>query len=422
MPEPTPITREQLHADDACDPLASLRQRFLLPDGVSYFDGNSLGPVPATVPDRLDDVIDHQWGQALIRAWNDHGWIDLPRRVGAKIAPLIGAAPDQVVVCDSVSVNLFKLLATALALRPDRRTILCQDDHFPTDLYIARGLADWLGDVRLVPVAIDALDEALAEHGDDVAAVSLAHVGYRSGRLHDMARLTRATHDAGALILWDLSHSVGALAVELDACRADLAVGCGYKFLNGGPGAPAFLYVAERHHDAVGFEHANPLAGWLGHRRPFDFSTEYRPAPGVDRYLCGTPPILALAALDAALDSWDGVDLAAVRRKSIRLGQTFLDLTKQRLDGLGLRVACPVDPDRRGSQICLAHDDGYAVMQALIERGVIGDFRAPDILRFGLCPLYTRHVEVWDAVDILRDVLTRGTYREPRYRQRAKVT
>jgi kynureninase len=403
-------------ARDADDPLAPFRDRFALPEGVIYLDGNSLGPLPKATPARLAAVAEAEWGRDLIRSWNAHSWIDLPRRVGDKIARLIGAREGEVVVADSTSVNLFKLMAAALRLRPERRTILSEAGNFPTDLYMAQGLAALLGkghELRLVEA--EAIPAAL---GPDVALLFLTEVDYRSGRRHDMAALTRRAHEAGALALWDLAHSAGALPVALDACEADLAVGCGYKYLNGGPGAPAFLYVAER----LQAEFRSPLAGWLGHAAPFAFETEYRPAPGIARAICGTPPILSLAALEVGVDIALAADLALVRRKSEALTQLFIDLVEQDCAGLGLRLASPAEPERRGSQVSYAHQEGYAVMQALIARGVIGDFRAPDLLRFGFAPLYTRFADVFDAVGILRDILATAAWDRPEFKQRAAVT
>ena len=415
------LSRDMLAELDQTDPLARCRDGFHLAEDLLYFDGNSLGPLPRPCREHLDRVLDEQWGQDLIASWTVHGWIDLPRRIGRRIAPLIGAGSEQVVVCDSVSVNLFKLLTAAIELRPDRRTLLCQADHFPTDLYIAQGLAGLRGHgYRVDYVGVDDLSGHLQdpERGGDVAVVSLGHVDFRTGGLLDMEELTRVIHGAGALALWDLSHSAGALPVRLEDCGVDFAVGCGYKFLNGGPGAPSFLYVAERHLDQA----VNPLSGWFGHQDPFAFSRDYQPAAGIDRFICGTPPILAMASLDAALDVWQGVRLEDVREKSIRLGDLFLRLVEERCEGLGLSPACPADAQLRGSQVCWTHPQGYAVMQALIEHRLVGDFRAPDILRFGLCPLYQRYVDLWDAVEILRRVLESKVYLEPRFQTRAKVT
>jgi len=410
------LTRENLVRRDRRDPLASCRELFELPDGLLYFDGNSLGPPPRAVHARLAEVTARQWGEDLIRSWNVHGWIDLPRRVAAKIAPLLGAQDDEIAVGDSTSVNLFKLLAAALPLRPGRRTVLSEDGQFPTDLYMAQGLGELLDGglrQRLVPVG-----DLAAALDDDVAVVCTSHVQFKSGRLVDMAALTRAAHQAGALVLWDLSHSAGAMGVDLGGCGADLAVGCGYKFLNGGPGAPAFLYVARRHQEAA----RSPLQGWMGHADPFAFDLGYRPASGVGRFLCGTPPVLSLAALDAALDVFDGVDLEALRRKSLELGELLIELVLGGCGGFGVELLSPRDGALRGSQVSFLHPEGYAVVQALIDRGVVPDFREGGVMRFGLTPLYLRYVDVWDAAEVLRDVLATRAWDEPRYRQRKKVT
>jgi kynureninase len=398
------ITRADAEALDAADPLAGCRAWFALPDGVVYLDGNSLGPLPRATPARLHHLLTEQWGRDLIRSWNAHDWIGWPRRLGDRLAPLIGARPGEVAVADSTSVNLFKLLAAALALNPGRRTILSERGNFPTDLYVAQGLGRLLGGtVTTLAVDAGALPAAL---GDDVAVLMLTHVNYRTGAMHDLAGLTAAAHAAGALALWDLSHSAGAMPLALDDAGADLAVGGGYKFLNGGPGAPAYVFVAERWHERI----VSPIAGWMGHASPFDFAPEYAPAPGIERMLAGTPPILAVAALDAGIELLERVDLTQVRAKSIALGDLFHRLVEHDGAALGLRLVSPLDPARRGSQVCLGHPEGYAVMQALIERGVIGDFRPPDILRFGLAPLYIRHVDVFDAVQVLRDVLATRAY------------
>jgi kynureninase len=410
------LARDDCAARDRADPLASFRDRFFLPDGVIYLDGNSLGALPRVAAERLRAVVEQEWGRDLIKSWNVHSWIDLPQRAGDKIARLVGAAPGEVLVADSTSVNLFKLLAAALRLRPERTVIVSERDNFPTDLYVAQGLIDLLGsrhELRLIDRpenAVDAID-------DDVAVVSLTHVNYRTGRVYPMKDLTAAAHRSGALMLWDLCHSAGALPVELDASDADLAVGCGYKYLNGGPGAPAFLYVAKRLQDAI----RPPLSGWMGHATPFTFDVDYRPAPGIARNLCGTPAILSLAALDAGLDVLLDADMAEVRAKSLALGDLFLDLVAQECGDYGFRV---VSAPRaiRGSQVALAHEHGYAIMQALIERGVIGDFRMPDILRFGLTPLYVRYADIWDAVAVLREVMAGGVWDQPKYHKRAAVT
>ncbi len=408
-------SRPDLERLDRDDPLASCRESFFLPEGKLYFDGNSLGPMPKATRRHLEEVMDRQWSEGLIGSWNDHGWIHLPRTVGAKIAPLIGAAEHEVVVADSTSVNLFKTLAAALDLRPGRSVIVMDDGQFPTDQYIGQGLAALRPEVRFSRVPAGELAASL---DDQVAVLCLSHVDYRTGELHDMARWSGAAHAAGALVLWDLSHSAGALEVDLRGCGADLAVGCGYKFLNGGPGAPAYLFVAE----ALQNRARSPLSGWLGHRRPFDFAAEYVPAKGIDRFQCGTPPILSLAALDAGLSVFEGVDLARVRQKSLALADRLLDLVAPRLESWQMEVASPRRGERRGSQVSLRHRHGYAIVQALIDRGVIGDFRRPDILRFGLTPLYQRFVDVWKLVEHLDEVMSTRAYEDPRFQREKAVT
>jgi kynureninase len=412
----TNLARAQCEALDAADSLASKRQEIVLPAGAIYLDGNSLGALPRATPARLAAVIEREWGEDLITSWNRHGWIDMPRRVGDKIARLIGAGPAEVVVADSTSINLFKVLAAALRLNPGRRIILSERDNFPTDLYIAQGLLDLLGQghvLRLVESddVADAIDE-------NAAAVMLTHVNYRTGAMHDMTAVTAAAHARGALMLWDLAHSAGAVAVDLQAADADFAVGCGYKYLNGGPGAPAFLWVAPRHQERFW----QPLSGWLGHADPFAFEGAYRPAPGIGRYLCGTPPILSLAALEIGVDLLLSVDLAALRRKSVALTDLFIRAVDQECAGLGLTLLSPGEAPRRGSQVSFAHDHGYPVMQALIARGIIGDFRAPNILRFGFAPLYLRFVDAWDAAAALRDVLATRQWDRAEFHRRARVT
>ncbi len=401
--------------DDA-DPLAALRQGFVLPPGVIYLDGNSLGALPAAASERIAGAVEREWGRDLISSWNVHGWIDAPLRVGAQIAPLIGAAPDEVVVADSTSVNLFKLAAGALALRPDRSTILTEPGNFPTDLHVLQSVeALGRGRVRLKTVPRTELAGAL---DDDVALVVLTHVNYKSAERWPMTAMTRLAHAKGALILWDLSHSAGALAIDLNAANADLAVGCGYKYFNGGPGAPSFVFVASRHQEAL----VSPIWGWMGHAAPFEFDDGYAPAPGVRRQLVGTPSILALTALEVGLELFEGVDMTAVEAKALAMGEILIDLMEERCAGLGLTLASPRDGALRGSHVAFAHHQGYAVMQALIARGVIGDFRAPDILRFGLTPLYLRFVDLWDAVEQLRDVLASRDYAQDRFQRRLAVT
>ena len=390
------------------------RQAFELPEGVIYLDGNSLGPLPRAARERVANAVTEEWGGMLIRGWTQAGWIDLPARVGDRIARLVGAAPGTVMACDSTSVNLYKALSAAMALRPDARVVLSDTGNFPTDLYVAQGLLAGTGcKLRIVPP-----DEVAAAIDDSTAVLMLTQVDYRTGRLHDMADLTRRAHAAGALTVWDLAHSAGAMPVDLAAAGADFAVGCGYKYLNGGPGAPAFVYVAPRHAEAV----SPRLSGWMGHAAPFDFDPGYRPAAGVERMRVGTPPVLSMTALDAALELWEGVDMAEIRARSIALSERFVAEIETRAAGHGLALASPRDPARRGSQVSFQCPEGYAVMQALIARGVIGDFRAPDLIRFGFAPLYNSVDEVVEAASRLAAVLDERAWDRAEYRTRAKVT
>jgi kynureninase len=410
------LSRQVALALDREDPLARFRDRFALPDGIIYLDGNSLGPLPRTVEDRLGSLLRQEWGEGLVRSWTEAGWIDLPERVAAKISPLIGAAADEVVVADSTSVNLFKLLGAALELRPGRRVILSERENFGSDLYVAEGLTALLGDraeTRLVERVN--LQQAL---DNDVAVMMLTHVDFRTGAMHDMAAMTRAAHDAGALVLWDLAHSAGAVEVNLEAVQADLAVGCGYKYLNGGPGAPAFAWVARRHHEAL----ASPLRGWMGHAEPFEFAPSYAPAEGVGRLRVGTPPVLSLAALECGVESVADIGIEALQSKSVAMTGLFIELVESECAGFGFECASHRDGARRGSQVSFRHPEGYAIVQALIAEGVIGDFRAPDLLRFGFAPAYTRYVDVWDAVAALGLVMREKRWNRPEFRKRSRVT
>ncbi|TXS00766.1 kynureninase [Streptomyces sp. adm13(2018)] len=402
---------------DAADPLAPVRHRFLLPQGIVYLDGNSLGALPAAVPAAVEDAVHRQWGTDLIRSWNANGWWDAPVRTGDAIGRLIGAAPGQVVAGDSTSVQLFNTLLAAARLRPGRRLLLTDPDHFPTDQYIADSVGRLLDlEVRRVPAAEAAA--VLAAEGTDVAVAAYAPVDYRTGELHDTAALTAAAHAAGALAHWDLCHAAGALPVELDAMEADFAVGCGYKYLSGGPGAPAFAYVATRHQHA--FDH--PVTGWHGHAEPFAMSGTYAPADGITRARIGTPALLSLVALEAALTAYDGVDMADVRAKNLSLTGFFQECADALLDGLGFTMATPRDPARRGSQVALRHPEAYPLVAALTARGVIGDMRAPDLLRFGFNALYLTHADVLRAVRELRDVAVTGAHRTDAHQQRPTVT
>ena len=409
---------ESALARDAEDRLAPHRDAFALPDGVIYLDGNSLGALPRNVAARVASTLEREWGHGLIRSWNEAGWIDLPARVGARIAPLIGADPACVVAADSTTVNLFKTVSAALALRPDRRRIVTETRNFPTDNYIAEGVIRQCGGRHELVHAADA-DAVIDCLDADTAVLMLSHVNYRDGAVHDMAGLTRAAHEAGALVIWDLAHSAGVLPLDLARCGVDFAVGCGYKFLNGGPGAPAFLYAAERHHG--GF--AQPLSGWFGHADPFGFDPHYRPAGDITQYLCGTPPVISMVALEAALELWDKVDLRDVHAKSQALTDFFIELVEARCAGHGLTLVSPRDAAGRGAQVSLSHPTGgYAIVSALIADGVIGDFRAPDILRFGFAPLYTRFADVWHAVNRLAAILDGRRWDRPEFHARRTVT
>ena len=407
----------EIAALDKADPLANKRDEFDLPADTIYLDGNSLGALPKTVKSRVAEVVSQQWGCHLIRSWNDHQWIDLPTRVGEKIAPLIGAAKGQVICCDSISVNLFKLLSSALSLNSQRNMVLSTEDNFPTDLYMVQGLSNLLGPelCQLTLVAEQDIEQSL---NDKVAVLLLTQVNFRTGQLLDMQKLTKLAHEKGILVIWDLAHSAGAIDVELDKCHADFAVGCGYKYLNGGPGSPAFLYVAKRHQANV----KQPLAGWMGQAKPFAFDATYQGADNINQFLSGTPSVIAMSALDAALDTWQDVDMAKVREKSIALADVFIKLLQAHPSLIDLRLCSTEDSSQRGSQLAFAHTDAFAICQALIERGVIADFRSPNILRFGFTPLYTSFEDVWNAVTILVDVVETQLYKESRFNLAGKVT
>lgn len=400
-------------AMDAADPLAHVRARFLLPTGVVYLDGNSLGALPAAVPEALNDAVHRQWGTDLIRSWNGNAWWEAPARIGDAIGVIVGAAPGQVMCGDSTSVQIFNAIAGALRLRPGRGVILADPDSFPTDLYLADSVAALLGaEVRRVPIA--QVPAALAVDGASIAVIAYNHVDYRTGELRDMRALTAAAHEVGALAMWDLCHSAGALPVDLDANDVDIAVGCSYKYLSGGPGAPAFVYIAARH--IADFVPA--VTGWHGHANPFAMEAGYSPAPGIERARIGTPPLLSMLALEAALTVYDGVDMADVRAKSLALTDLFIECVSD----LGLETITPDDHALRGSQVAVRHGEPHAVMGALIDRGVIGDVRPPDVLRFGFNPLYVGFGDVVDAARVLGDVLETGAYKDERYAIRSTVT
>lgn len=407
------MTRDEARQLDASDPLAFARERFILPDGAIYLDGNSLGALPAATAGEVDDLIRDQWGDDLIASWNTHDWIDAPMRVAAKLAPIVGAQPGELLIADSTSVCLFKLLAAAVRARPARRTLLVQEGNFPTDTYVAEGLSEMLGlELRRAPPA-----DIAAAIDADTAAVSLSHVDYRSGGRADMDAVNEAASAAGALVAWDLCHSAGAIEVDLNRSGCALAVGCGYKYLNGGPGAPAFLYVAGSLQDEL----RPPLQGWFGHAEPFAFEESYRPVGGIARFLTGTPSIIALAALSSGLDTFAGIGMADVETKSRALLKLFIGEVEARC-GDEVRLFGPRDLTLRGSHVCFAYAEGYAVMQALIGRGIVGDFRAPDLMRFGFTPLYSSFEDAWRAADALAEILSTREWDQPRFRARRKVT
>jgi len=410
------ITRKEAEALDQADPLRARRELFVIPQDTIYLDGNSLGPLPRHVARRLGGAISEEWGQSLIRGWNAHGWFDLPRTLGDRIGRLVGARPGTVIAADSTSINLVKVLTAALKLKPGRRVILSDSGNFPSDLYVAQGVIKALGGSwDLCIVEPEAVEDAI---DSDLAVLMLTEVDYRTGRRHDMKKLIAKAHDVGALAIWDLCHSAGAFPVDLHDGNTDFAVGCGYKYLNGGPGAPAFVYVRPDLQDRV----EPSLAGWMGHAAPFAFDLDYRPAKGIDRLRAGTPGVLSMIALDSALDVWEGVDMQAVRDKSVRLADLFISEVEGRCASHGLKLASPRDAAERGSQVSFHCADGYAVMQALIAHGVIGDFRAPDIIRFGLTPLYIGFADVWDAAHILERVLAESLWDRADFKKKAQVT
>ncbi len=410
------MTREDAQGLDLADPLARFRDAFDLPSGVIYLDGNSLGPPPLSAHERLERVSRREWGEGLVRSWNSAHWIEAPQRVGGKIARLIGAQANEVAVADATSVNLFKLAAGALSLRPGRTTILSETGNFPTDLYALQGLVALLGDrARLKTVAPEDLVAAIDA---DTAVVVLTHIHYKSARRWDLPALTAAAHAKGALMLWDLCHTAGAVAVDLNAAQADLAVGCGYKYLNGGPGAPAFLFVAECHQAAI----VSPLWGWMGHAEPFAFEDGYRPASDIRGLITGTPPILGLAALEAGLDLQLEADPALVEAKGLALANLFIARVEAAAADPALGLAGPRDAAARGLHVSFTHPEGYAIVQAMMARGIVGDFRAPDIARFGFSPLFLSYAEVWDAARALADILAARAWDRPEFRVRAAVT
>jgi kynureninase len=394
-----------------------MRERFILPEGLVYLDGNSLGVASKAAFTQLQAAATEEWGQDLIRSWNTAGWFDMPLTLGDRVGRLVGAAAGQTVVCDTTSINIYKTLHAAMALRPDRKVIVAEAGSFPTDIYMAEGVVSTRPGASLRLEGVDAPEVEDLIDGD-VAVVLVNHVNYKSGELRDMAALTKKAHEHGALVIWDLCHTAGALPVDLDEAKADFAVGCTYKYLNGGPGAPAFVYAAARHHGAI----SQPLSGWWGHARPFAFERHYAAGEGIRRFLCGTQPILSLRALKGALDIWDEVDMAALREKSLGLTDLFIALVEERCAAYGLELESPREREKRGSQVSFRHPHAYEIMQALIARDVIGDFRAPSTMRFGFTPLYLRYADVWRAVEILEEILRTGAWQDARFAVRSAVT
>ena len=399
------------------DSLSSLRESFLLPEGVIYLNGNSLGPLQFRVKQRLKEVIDIEWGEDLITSWNKHGWIDLPDRVGEKIAPIIGASSGQVVCCDSISINLFKLLASAMQLRPNRNKILSQVDNFPTDLYVAEGLERMLGTSRCA-LKLCSSKDLIAAMNEEVAVLMLSHVNFRDGAILDVADLTRKAHENGILVVWDLAHSAGVLSIALDDWDVDFAVGCGYKYLNGGPGAPSFIYVNRRLHG----QFIQPLQGWMGHEKPFQFDHEFVPAAETRQFVAGTPQILSLVALDSALEIFQGLDIVSLQEKALELSEYFLELVLKESDLDEFQLVSPTDPSKRGAQLSFSHLSAYAISRAWIEEGVIADFRAPNILRVGFSPMILSIKDIDLAVKKLIAVIQSRSFLEEKFQKKQNVT
>ena len=412
-----PMTsRDECVARDCVDPLCDFRDRFMIPEGLVYLDGNSLGPMPRAAASVLNRTIEQEWGHDLIRSWNTAGWFDMPVRLGDRVGALIGAAPGQTLVCDTTSINLYKAIHAAIGLRPDRDVIIAEDESFPTDLYIIEGAMKSAG--RLMTRRLIGTDgpsmEALLDR--KVAVAVLSHVNYRTGALLDIAAITKQLHAAGALVVWDLCHSIGVVEIAFDLHAVDFAVGCTYKYLNGGPGSPAFISVAKVHQAAA----QHPLSGWWGHATPFAFDRDFRSDAGIKRFLCGTQPIISLRGVDVALDAMEGAEVAALRRKSLALTELFISRVSALLPDLD--IVTPRQPSLRGSQVGISFERGYAVTQAMIDRGVIGDFRAPDLMRFGFAPLYVGYRDVWDAAEILADCIKGEVWRDPRFSRQLDVT
>ncbi len=410
------LNRQDCERMDVDDPLAGFREEFALPEDTVYLNGNSLGAMPKKAMAQVQQTVVNEWGKDLIKSWNVHDWFHLPQRLGDRLATVIGASSGEVLVTDSTGINLFKVLSAALTIQPERTKIVMEGSNFPTDNYTAQGLVKLLGDRHEI---IFAEEEAIVEAIDDsVAVVCLTQVHYKSGRVLDMKAITEKTQACGAVSVWDLCHSAGAMNVDLNGCNVDFAVGCTYKYLNGGAGSPGFLFAAKRHHGKA----LQPLTGWWGHKAPFAFDRDYTPADGIDQMLSGTQPIVSLALTEVGLDIATRADMSLVRRKSQQLGDLFIRLVEQLCGDYGFQLASPKDADRRGSQVALAHESGYAIMQALISRGIIGDYRAPDTLRFGFAPLYVSYADIWDAVSQLKDIMQNEVWKQEEFNRRLAVT
>ena len=411
------ITQHDCAVLDQQDPLGYCRDRFNLAPGIIYLDGNSLGALPASAPARLQQTIDNEWGIDLIQSWNRAGWFDLPAVLGDRIGSMVGAEPGRIVVCDNTSINLIKALHATLGLNKARNRIIAHRGEFPTDLYIIQSAAESCGR----EISVDLLEneqDIVNQFDHDVAVAVLSQVNYKTGKLLDMAEITLAAHEAGVQVIWDLCHSAGVLPIELDRCEVDFAVGCTYKYLNGGPGAPAYIYAASAHHEAMG----QPLTGWWSHSNPFDFSPQYSPAKGIKRMLSGTQPILSLRGVGCGLDTFENVSIVDLREKSVSLCSLFIRLIRQQCAGFGLEIIGPENGEKRGSHVSIAFKHGYPIVQALIEKGIVGDFRAPDLMRFGFAPLYLGYQQIWDAVAMLEHCLKQEVWNDPKYHQVASVT
>ena len=402
---------------DKSDRLAKMAERFYLPKDIIYLDGNSLGPAPLAAFSSIRKTIEQEWGDDLIKSWNIADWYKLPSRLGDELGGLLGAGPGQIVVCDSTTINIYKAVNAALQLRPERRTVISEAASFPTDLYILEGVVknhknalnyQLLDDINNLDFMLD----------EQVAVVLLSHVDYRTGRLHDMQAITNKVHAKGGVMIWDLCHSAGVIPIELDLLHVDFAVGCTYKYLNSGPGAPAYIYVNRKHQNLV----EQPLSGWFGHSSPFSFTINYEPIQGIERFLCSTPSIIALRGVEAGIGANEGISLAQIRYKSQQLTGLFINRVSMMADKYDLTIVTPIDPDQRGSQVSIGFANGYPVIKALIERGVIGDFRQPNIMRFGFAPLYLSFADVWRACDILEECLEGKAWLNPAFCQQDAVT